>query len=306
MIPVTLLEFVIEGVGAFDPGAHPGSSLRGALYEALAVMYDTGESALSRQDMETNPVAWLMRLEDDSTSGGRDIPRPIAIRPPIKEDAQRLRFGIAFYGQGREALPMVVSAVVAMQNIGMGRSRRPFRLLEVFAVDPLSRQVLVRFTPGEAMNLAQLPAPPAASAYRRLAELLRHDEISLRFITPARLVSEGRLCHQPLFRPLVQRLLERLRLLSELYTEPLWVPFKELLAAADAVELLTDETRWQESWSHSRYDGMARPMGGLVGTARYKGPLVALLPYLLIGQSLQVGKNTIKGHGWYELVYEWA
>src|SRR5215211_2964153 len=131
MIPVTLMEFVIEGDYAIDFGANPGASLRGALYEALAAMYDTGDPAYSRHDLDTNPVAWLLRLEDNQTSGGKDVPRPIALRPPLVVSNEQTSFGISFYGRGQETLSMVISAVSAMQTLGLGRGRKRFKLRSV-------------------------------------------------------------------------------------------------------------------------------------------------------------------------------
>lgn len=46
-------------------------------------------------------------------------------------------------------------------------------------------------------------------------------------------------------------------------------------------------------------------MGGFVGTATYHAPLEVwqpLLPWLIWGQGTQVGKDTVKGNGWYEIV----
>jgi hypothetical protein len=302
MIPVTLLEFTLSTV--LDLGANPGSSLRGALYETLAAMYDTGDAAQSRHDVETNPVAWLLRLEDYETSGGKDVPRPLAIRPPMNLDEFPTRFGMVLYGRGREALPMILSAVAGMQTIGLGRGRKPFRLHSVHALDPLTRQRTLLLEQGRQMTM-QLPDAPGQAAYEHLAAALKADQLTVRFLTPTRIIQQERLCHEPVFRVWFQRLLERIRLLSELYSEPVWIPFKEVLAVADDVTISQDATRWKEAWSYSRYEGMGKPTSGFVGEVTYTGSIAPLLPYLLIGQALQVGKNTVKGCGWYEIVYQW-
>ena len=62
---------------------------------------------------------------------------------------------------------------------------------------------------------------------------------------------------------------------------------------------------WVEAWSASRRDRMMRPTSGFVGSIEYSGLFADLLPYLILGQALQVGKNTIKGCGWYQLHYIW-
>ncbi|MBN8593106.1 MAG: CRISPR system precrRNA processing endoribonuclease RAMP protein Cas6 [Anaerolineae bacterium] len=304
MIPITLLECDLLAEGWLDLGPNPGSSLRGALYEALAAMYDSGDEVRSRHDVDVNPVAWLLRLEDTETSGGRDVPRPLALRPPLQPAGDRLTLGLTFYGCGIDTAPMVISAVGAMGQIGMGRGRRRARLDAVRAVDPLTRQAtLLMDAAGQAV--AEIPAPPGKTAWEAIAAALAQDLLTVRFLTPTRIIREDRLCHQPVFVAWFQRLLERVRLLSEAYAEPVWVPFRELLDQARAVELVEDRTRWVEMWSHSRRDGTDKPTSGFRGEAVYRGNFRALLPWLLLGQATQVGKNTIKGAGWYEIVSAW-
>jgi hypothetical protein len=304
MIPITLLECDLRAESWLDLGANPGSSLRGALYEALATMYDNGEVVQSRHDLELNPVAWLLRLEDQETSGGRDVPRPLAIRPPLKASGESLTMGLAFYGRGVEAAPMVISAVAAMGQIGMGRGRRRFHLEAVRALDPITRQSIpVLSSAGKTQD--EIPLPPSQAAWEGLAAIMSSDELVVRFLTPTRIIQADRLCHKPVFAAWCQRLLERLRLLSEAYAEPVWIPFRDLLEQARMVELIEDRTQWVEAWSHSRMDGMDKPTSGFVGEVHYRGNFRSLLPYLLIGQTTQVGKNTIKGCGWYDIQPQW-
>jgi CRISPR-associated endoribonuclease Cas6 len=306
MIPLLLLDFTLEAEdGApLDLGANPGASLRGALYEALAAMYDTGEPVHSRHDADTNPVAWLLRLEDDEKTGGKDAPRPLALRPPPTLNAVQHTFTIALYGRGCDLTPMILSAADAMGGVGIGRGRQKTWLVAVNLRDPLTGQ-LTPLIDRQGKQIATLPLPTSPEVYTRFAALLASDSLTVRFITPTRIVAKGELCRQPTLRPWTQRLLERIRTMSELYADPVWIPFNDLLTAADHVVLVKDETRWQELWSHSRMDGMYKPLSGFVGTAHYSGDVSALLPYLLVGQALQVGKNTIKGCGWYEIAYHW-
>jgi len=305
MIPLTLLDVHISAPYPLDFGANPGSSIRGALYEALRAMYDTGTPVRSREGVDENPVAWLLRLEDDETSGGKDVPRPIAIRPPLMPPACEMAFGVSLYGRGQEQLPLVLSALSAMQQIGVGRGRNRFRLVRIDSLDPLTYQP-TPLLDGKGQRLNELRPAPSADAYVRLANMLRPDRVTVEFLTPTRIVEHKKLVHVPQFKPWFQRLLERTRLISEIYTDtPVWVPFKELLACAESITLAEDRTRWVEMWSGSRRDGEMRPASGFVGEATYTGDLSPLLPWLVLGQALQVGKNAVKGCGWYRLHYDW-
>ncbi len=305
MISLTLLDVHISAPYPLDFGANPGSSIRGALYEALGTMYDTGASVRSRNEADENPVAWLLRLEDDETSGGKDVPRPIAIRPPLTPAACEMSFGISLYGHGQEQLPLVLSALSAMQQIGLGRGRNRFKLERIDLLDPLTYRPLPLLD-GCGQRLGDLRAAPGVDAYTRLAEMLRSDRVTVEFLTPTRIVESQKLVHTPQFKPWFQRLLERTRLISEVYTDqPVWVPFKMLLADAEQVTLAEDNTRWVEMWSGSQRAGAMRPTSGFAGLATYEGNVSQLLPWLVLGQALQVGKNTVKGCGWYRLRYSW-
>lgn len=305
MIPVTLLDVHVSTLLPLDMGANPGSSLRGAFYEALRTMYDNGQAVKSRYDADDNPIAWLLRLEDCETSGGKDVPRPIALRPPLTDPSRDMTFGVTLIGRGRDYADYVLSAFHAMQTIGLGRRRGGFTLERVDIVDPLTYQA-TPFLDRTGRRLTTDREPPSGAAYERMAQALAADQLAVRFLTPTRIIQDKHLCRQPLFRPWFQRLLERIRLLSELYTAaPVWIPFRDLLAVADGVGIVQDNTRWVEAWSGSRRDGELRPTSGFVGEVTYRGDFTALLPWLLLGQALQVGKNTIKGCGWYRLVYHW-
>jgi hypothetical protein len=305
MIPLTLLQVTMRADDyPFDFGANPGSTLRGAFYEGLAAMYDDGSAARSRTD-DTNPAAWLLRLEDEDVTGGHDVPRPLAFRPPLEVGAAQTGFGVAVYGRGRDHLPIILSGLAAMGQLGMGRGRRPFTIAAVDQIDPL-RGNDHPLLDAHGAQVGPLADAPDAAAYTRFAEAMQPDRLTVEFLTPTRIIQDGKLAQQPRFRPWFQRLLERTRRISELYTDaPVWIPFGELLTLADGVRLTTDESRWQEAWSGSRSADRMRPTSGFVGAAHYSGNLSQLLPWVILGQALQVGKNTIKGCGWYSLHYHW-
>ena len=251
-----------------------------------------------RDSAEANPVRWLLALEDDHTSGGKDVPRPIALRPPIDAQANPLEFALVFYGRAHYYIPHVISAVQAMSRIGVGADRAPFTIESIEAVDPLmhTAQPLLDMT---GQQVASLPNPPGAEAYQRFAAALDPTTVTVEFLTPTRIVDRKRLCRTPVFRPWFQRLLERTRLISELYMpEPVWVPFGDLLAVARTVKLVEADAHWEERWSGSRRTDSYQPTSGYVGTAQYRAPgeaLQILLPWILLGQGLQVGKTHDQG-----------
>lgn len=145
----------------------------------------------------------------------------------------------------------------------------------------------------------------AASTYQRGGQA-GPVEITLQFKTPTRLVHHTHLLKEPHFSPLFHRLLDRLIGLSREYGGDLssdhQEPFdkEQLLGLGDQVELVSHDTRWQEVWSYSARQQKKTPISGLVGRATYRAgrPIwTELLPYLLWGTVIHVGKNAVKGDG---------
>jgi len=54
---------------------------------------------------------------------------------------------------------------------------------------------------------------------------------------------------------------------------------------------------------YSRRQERRIPMGGLVGSVTYRGPLDEFLPWLALGEHVHVGKNTVFGMGKYRLLF---
>lgn len=60
--------------------------------------------------------------------------------------------------------------------------------------------------------------------------------------------------------------------------------------------------RWIDAKSYSSRQRHTLPIGGFIGTATYTGACSPSLRELLVwGELLNVGKNTVKGDGWYQI-----
>lgn len=137
--------------------------------------------------------------------------------------------------------------------------------------------------------------------------------VTLAFKTPTRLTHQQQLLKTPHFSPLFHRLLDRLILLNREHvgtngsdagpgqsTQGGLLDKPDLLALADTVALIDNQTEWRELWSYSNRQGRRIPISGLIGTASYRASRntwVMLLPYLIWGTVVHVGKNAVKGEG---------
>ena len=145
----------------------------------------------------------------------------------------------------------------------------------------------------------------AVSSERLAQELAANGgRLEVEFLTPTRIVHRERLVKAPELPPLLARLLDRVGALRHQFADEAPLSREEkgrLLSIADRVRLVADETRWWDVKGRSTRLGRPQPLGGYVGRAVYQADELdtwrPLLPWLLWGQSTQVGKNVVKGCG---------
>jgi hypothetical protein len=325
------LRFEVEATTPLVLVAPSGPKLRAALFDALGMVCPLrGNANAPPEHKATCPVCWLLATEKPGHERGKDLPRPLTLEPPLDlarprlEAGERFAFGLSLCAQAANLFPYLALGVPEMGRRGLGRplpeldgQRGRFALRRVEAVNPLSgaRQVLLEAAQGP---LFQVPAVPVTMAQVQktvgaVEDRLAGDEwqVTLQFLTPTRIVERGQLVHRPRFAPLFARLFDRLVALSRHYADaPLAARADKpaLMALADRVQQEAEgRPHWREAHSYSRRLGRTTPVSGFVGRAVYCAPRAVwreLLPYLLWGQSVHVGKSTTKGDGWYE-VGEW-
>ncbi len=294
-------------------GAQPGSALRGALYGALARQYCPDRQAVHLPGHKSAcPVCRLLATEDPSGERGQDVPRPVTVEPPPGDRPLRAGeswcFGLSLIGtEAAATFPFIIRAAEAMGESGVGPGRARFDIVGVDTYNPLDG-ACESLLEGRVVRRPALPvtAPQVAA---RAAEL-PSDRVTLEFLTPLRIGEDKRLAHRPDLGILLRRLIERCQAIATHFGgSPLardrarWREVTlRLSALAAEAQLTRDETRWLDVVSGSRRTGRTSPIGGLVGLAQWEGNLAEAMSWLLWGQSLHVGKSTVKGNGWYRVV----
>lgn len=303
---------------------HKGSALRGALVHALRGRFCaqpqwrgpcSGCALVARC-----PVAELIGTPSPDGARGSEAARGYTVQPPLDtehtlyERGEELRFGITLYGNAIALFPYVVMGLAEMEREGLGRRDRAneFRrgqlaLRQVESVHPL-RATRTRLS---SVDVATVAPPEDATTH---AQVLAHamgatpGRITLKLMTPTRLTHRGCLVDpgELTLAVLIGRLLERLESLWNSFGPgPLRLDYAGLVALAAEARPIANETRWLDLRSYSTRLGRATPIGGLIGQATWEmddwGPL---LPWLLWGQWTHVGKNAVKGDGWYALAMD--
>jgi hypothetical protein len=312
------LRFTLRAATHIHLGPQAGAQIRGALWEALQ-QFACNDPAFQGNPGHSRhcPMCRLMRLETAEDMRGVNPPRPFAVRPPLSgltEGNQLFHsddiftVGINLFGDVVTLFPYVCQAFYRMGDIGIGYGRGRFILERVEAVDPFSAQSVDLL---QNRRIVAVPGLPVTDErIRVLASMLSTDRLFLRFLTPVFIVHKGQRQTKPVFETIIARLLERCQRMELHYTDQpagqsVWrESYITLTEQARAVHVVEDRTRWVEVLSGSRRTGGRNSISGFVGDVVFEGDLAPFREWLLWGQSLHVGKNVVKGNGWYELVNE--
>ncbi len=310
------LEFTLEALTPVELNEHQGAALRGALYQGLRrfCAQPEREACAGCLVVAACPVATLVATLDPQAERGRDLPRPYAVDPPLDgrtvlARGEALTFGLTLFARALQLFPYVIQALRALEEVGLGKRlpaeggrRGRVRLVSALATNPLTGARQAVLSPGE--RLVQVPDIPVTQAQvEAMAARWAGGRLALGFLTPTRLVERGRLLKAPEFGPLFHRLWQRLGDLSREFAgaEPDRDEGYRLVGLAREVRLVEDCTRWIELQSYSTRLRRTTPISGLVGRAVYEGDLAPFLPTLIWGQLAHVGKDAVKGNGWYTL-----
>ncbi|MBI1880825.1 MAG: hypothetical protein HYR94_21825 [Chloroflexi bacterium] len=199
------------------------------------------------------PVASLVATLNPEAERGRDVPRPYAIKPPLDdrrryERGEQFNFGLTLFGDALNLFPYVVMGLRQAERGGLGKKlarpeaggrpyRGRFKVRSAQAINLLTGEVQDILQPGSSLvqrpdmpvthaqvlemsrQMLSEPVSGSANGHGSLGSQLHAAkngavEISLVFKTPTRIVEQEHLLKEPYFRPILQRLLERLEALS--------------------------------------------------------------------------------------------
>jgi hypothetical protein len=234
---------------------------------------------------------------------------------------ERFEFGLTLYAQALQLFPYIVLAVAEFERDGLGRKvqqadgrwrRGRLAIQEVWAENPLTGERQPVLKAGD--QLVQVPDVPIT--HRQVGGLRIADcglrmadgasRITLHFLTPTRIIQQGRLLKPGrfAFQPFFQRLMERLEALSRDFSDtPLrFDDPRGLIEAAGRVGVVENRLAWEELRSYSTRRQAESPTSGLVGCVVLQADdWSPFWPWLVWGQFTHVGKDAVKGNGWYEV-----
>jgi hypothetical protein len=319
-LTTTHLWFTVRAATPLMLDEYSGASLRGNFFHAIWDRFCTNKPAPSCVACPlhaTCPVSMLVAPLREENTWGQDIPRPYVIIPPLEgtktyQPGEHFSFGMTLIGHIVQLLPYIMLSIPQLEAEGIGQrldenqgQRGHFRVELVECYHPFTNQRQTIYRADDLQVQASIITVQPQECLARAAQLSK-KQITLQFVTPVRLVHREHLVSHAHFSPLIQRLLERYLALERYYGQQELLVNREdknaWLHLADSIQCSENHTRWQELKSYSNRQKRSTPTSGLIGTVTFVGNLEPFLDLLVIGELIHVGKNVVKGNGWYHII----
>jgi hypothetical protein len=307
--------FVLRSATPLHLHVFAGATLRGGfghVFKRTVCLWPPGDCGRCLlKSVCAYPYIFETAPPTDSTKlrGLDQIPRPFVIEPPEHGGRQSYRagerfdFGLVLVGRALDYLPYFVLTFSELGRVGLGESRAKYDVLEVLAEGPAGSRTIYTGTEGvlhdagERITAADLALPPALATGRQLPQTL-----TLHFLTPTRIRSEGSLRAEVTFQDVVRALLRRLSSLCYFHCGfELQVEFKGLIETASRFRTVRSALHWHEQDRFSTRQRQRIEMGGVLGRVVFEAPDAdswgPYLPLLAAGEWVHVGKGTVMGLG---------
>ncbi|MFY9555890.1 MAG: CRISPR system precrRNA processing endoribonuclease RAMP protein Cas6 [Blastocatellia bacterium] len=320
------------------PAVNKGNMLRGGFghsFRRLACIPECRDAHICpiaeqcpyKQVFEPSPPAGAARL-----SKNQDIPRPFVFRPPQSskthfERNEPFEFEMVLIGRALDYIPYFVLAFRELAEGGLGLNRGHCTLdrVEALGVDMGNRVSGADVEPPAASNAPSSLDKPLYSSEDQLFRSINgidstgwlesrlrrlraenddsHSTLKLIFSTPTLIRAQGQVIHEPEFHHLFKRLRDRINALSTFFGDgPLDIDFRGIGERAENVSRITWRFEWDPRERTSSKTSQRHEISGFVGEGTYEGELTEFLPWLAMGELVNVGKHTAWGNGRFVMV----
>ncbi len=289
---------------------YKGSTFRGALGHALKQIscHRDGECARCGQRFDcAYSVCFETPVPDDAAVMRRYpfAPHPFVLEPPADSSTEypegtEFSVGLTLVGRGNKYFVYFISAMMRMGNTGLGKERAGLDLLRVDTCDSDgTRRTL--FQKGKDILEGEAETITYQDILKR-ARVFENRPLRLVFETPLRIKVRGHFCETPSLRDLFPSLLRRVSSLHYFHCGGAFLEdVHPLLDAAATVKTRKQELKWMDWTRYSNRQKRHTQMGGVTGILEVEPVPAELLPLLLLGAEVHIGKGSAFGLGKYRI-----
>jgi CRISPR-associated endoribonuclease Cas6 len=311
-IKFKIFEFKISALNSLLLPAYKGSTLRGGFGHAFkkavcaiktkeCAVCILKEKCIYSYIFETPPPSATEKMRKYKAA-----PHPFIIEPSLEEKTlykpgEELSFRLILIGKAAEYLPYFIYAFDELGKQGIGKGRGKYSLKEVSRIIPGTAACVIY---QGAQNVLRDDSRESALAAEAETEPLDRSSLTIKFITPTRIVKNEKLVSDLEFHILLGTLLRRLSMLSYFHCgiKDNDFDFRGFIEKAEKVKIKEQILKWRDWERYSARQDTTMKMGGFTGKAVFEGELYEFMPYIRLGEILHVGKGTGFGLGKYEIL----
>lgn len=283
--PILRLRFFLKSNGLSLPHFH------GAFWHSVLGM------GLKRRFPEVYEILWKSQGTQSYA-----IQAPMTMGAHVQR-GEILSFDLTLFGDATRFAFHCMETIHDVALLGLGSKtfkgeRGTATLVAVESVTPFGIAGVFR----EGEGFLEPPVPFPSGDILSISKGVKTNRINLLCETPLHLKTDNHICMvSPEFSIIVKRLLGRM---NQFIPMPFTMEKKILLDKSMEVSQGYHDIIWFDlhRWSSRQEKDLMH--GGIVGTLEYIGDLTPFLPWLSMGQWLQIGNKTTFGLGVYRLAVE--
>ncbi|MFW6268490.1 MAG: CRISPR system precrRNA processing endoribonuclease RAMP protein Cas6 [Bacillota bacterium] len=243
----------------------------------------------------------------ETSSRFHNKPRPFVFEPEITgktefEFGDSIKFKLNIFGKMNKFLPYIIESWKVLQDEGLGGKRSKFILKEVWQINNISGQAS-KIYDYQNYTLSNKNVDLLIKDFNKINKNIDKNKIELLFKTPIAIKNKGKILKENLsFYILMKNLFRRLSSLSAFYGKDMSLKFDKYLQQAKNIDINYENLKLKKWYRYSNRQHKKIKMQGLKGNIIYKGNLNSFIKFLLLGQYIHIGKNTVFGQGKYLLV----
>lgn len=229
------------------------------------------------------------------------IPHPFVLEPPLEDKEiyqpdDLISFDLILIGKALKYVLYFIMAFEYLGEIGIGRGRGKFKLVEVKCGSE-------KIYSGEERTLTTIKSAKAEIPEEFDSETHLKQSVVLDCLTPIRIKHARDFVSLIEFYVLVTNLLRRMALLNFYHgsrNKPVW-DHKKWIGSAKNVIIKESSLRWVDWERYSHRQKAKMKLGGVLGRVVYEGDIKKFLPLVQAGEIFHVGKGTSFGLGQYKI-----
>ena len=232
------------------------------------------------------------------SSGGSDIPNPYIFETAFNDKREYLEneiinFDLLLFGKASQYAPFFIFSFVELGQCGLTKKLFKYKVKEVLDFDKS-----IVFDGNKIIAKAK-----TIKADALIVPSHNISRVEMNFLTPLRLTENGKLLSKPTFEHIVKAATRRINSVTKYHCGG-DIPVKnylDLINKSHSVSVLSSGLKWVEWTRHSNRQKTKMQFGGLLGSIIFEGDLTEFMPYLVLAQTLHIGKSCVFGLGKFEL-----